>query len=257
MASCGKKLLDHAGVAAQHRDRQIAKASVLGEYGQQRFNDPRAKTVADDHAVDVAGMKRPRRALDAECADEADAFADRDRQLRIIPAAARDQDRRFIERIVGRHFRHRLAVRRQRFHAAQHRAVERANPRRGAESANDPRRRHVCGNRQRLRHRRRAVLVHAGDDRRKRAAGGVKPLGQRVGMIVGAFAIGARPGQHHRFRLDRSDRGNSVRPAGFDDWEGARRAQSLDDIRRRAVGNDDERTLQRHGGMRTFFEAQP
>ena len=74
---------------------------------------------------------------------------------------------------------------------------------------------------------------------------------------VGTFAIGAGFGQHHRFRFDRSDGGNGVRPIGFDDRESARRAQGLDDIRRRAVGNDDERTLQRHGEMRTFFEAQP
>ena len=86
---------------------------------------------------------------------------------------------------------------------------------------------------------------------------GVQLLAQRPRIVLGAFAIGARLGQHHRFRLDRSDRSNGVRPIGFDDRESARRTQCFHNIRRRAVCNNDERTLQRHGQMRTFFSAQP
>ena len=179
-----KEFFDHAGMAAEHRDRQIAKTHVLGQHGQQRFDDARAEAVADDHAVDVAGIERARRALDAERADEADPLADRNRKLRIVAAAAGDQNRRFIERIVGRHFRH--AARRGRKASPCGASTVPCSARmraRGAEPANDPRRRHVCGNRQRMRHRRGAVLVHAGDDRRERAAGGVEPTWSARGHI--------------------------------------------------------------------------
>ena len=64
------------GWPAKHGDRQIAKAHILGQDGQQRVDDARAKTFADHHAVDVAGLERARRALDAERADNADPFAD-------------------------------------------------------------------------------------------------------------------------------------------------------------------------------------
>ena len=50
----GGKRLDRAGMAAEHGDRQVAKAHVLGKHGQQRLDDTRAETVADHHAVDVA-----------------------------------------------------------------------------------------------------------------------------------------------------------------------------------------------------------
>ena len=93
-------------MAAEHRDRQVAKAHVLGENRQQRLDDTRAETVADHQAVDVARVERARRALDAERADQADAFADRDRELRIGPAAAGDQHGRFVERVAVRQFRH-------------------------------------------------------------------------------------------------------------------------------------------------------
>ena len=93
------KPLDDAGLAAENGDRQVAKARVLGEHRQQRLDDARAETVADHHAVDVTGVERARRALDAERADEADAFADGDRELRIGAAAAGNQHGRFLERI--------------------------------------------------------------------------------------------------------------------------------------------------------------
>ena len=100
-----------AGRAAEHGDRQVAKARVLGEHGQQRLDDARAETVADHHAVDVAGVERARRALDAERADQADALADGDRETRIGAAAAGDQHGRFLERIAGRHGGNLLAAR--------------------------------------------------------------------------------------------------------------------------------------------------
>ena len=242
-------------MAAEHRNRQIAKTNVLGKHGQQRFDDARTKAVADDHTVDVTGIERTRRALDAERPDKADPLADRDRKLRIAPATAGDQNRCLLERIAGRQFRQRLAVGSERFQAAQDRTVQRADARCRAKPAGNSFRRHACSNRQRMRHRSRAVLVHAGDDRRERAVACIQPSAQRAGILSRTFAIGAGFGQHHRFRFDRSDGGNGVRPIGFDDRESARCAQGLDDIRRRAVCNNNERTLQRHGQMRTFFSA--
>ncbi len=76
LGKCSAERLDHAGMAAEHGDRQIAKPHVLGQHGQQRFDDARAKAVADDHAVDIARVERARRALDAERADQADLLAD-------------------------------------------------------------------------------------------------------------------------------------------------------------------------------------
>ena len=66
-------------MAAEHDDRQIAKAHILGEHGQERFDNARPEAVADDHAVDIARVEGACRALDAECADQADALADGDR----------------------------------------------------------------------------------------------------------------------------------------------------------------------------------
>ena len=62
-------------------------------------------------------------------------------------------------------------------------------------------------------------------------------------------------GQHQGFGLDRGERGGGVGPGRFDDREGAGGAQRLDDIRRRGIGDDDERTLQRHDRCKTRGES--
>ena len=244
------ELLDDVGLAAEHGDRQVAKAGVLGEHGQQRLDHARAETVADHHAVDVAGVERARRALDAECADQADALADGDRETRIGAAAAGDQHGRFLERIAGRHGGNLLAARGERFRPAQNRAVQRADARCGGEPACDRCRRRARRHGQRVRHEARAVVAQAGDDRRERAAAAFQFIGERLRMLTGAFAVAAGFGEHHTCRFDRSDRRGGIGPAGFDDREGSGRAQGVDDVRRRAVGNDEKRTLQRHGGIR-------
>ena len=72
---------DRRRMTGQHGDRQLAKAHILGQDGQERVDDARAKAFADHHAVDVARVECARRALDAERADEADPLADGDRKL--------------------------------------------------------------------------------------------------------------------------------------------------------------------------------
>ncbi len=98
----------------------------------------RAETVADHHAVDVAGIERARRAFDGERADHADLFADRDRQRRIRAAAAGDQHACLVERIGARQFRQLLAARGERAHAAQYGAVQRADAQRRRQPPHQP-----------------------------------------------------------------------------------------------------------------------
>ena len=148
-----------AGMAAEHDDRQIAEAHVVGEHRQERLDDARSKTFADHHAVDIARIERARGALDAERADDADPLADRDRQFRIGAAAPGDQHGRLVERIACRQIRQRLAARGERAHAAQHRAVERADAQRRAQPPHQARRRRARGDRQGIRDRRRAVVA--------------------------------------------------------------------------------------------------
>ena len=159
------------GMAAEHGDRQIAKAHIFGQHGQQRLDDARAETVADHHAVDVARIERARRALDAERADHADPLADRDRQRRIGAAAAGDQHARFVERIARRQFRQLLAARRQA--CAMRRSTVPCSVRmRSAvrEPPHQPLGRRVGGDRQRIRHDGDAVVAGARDDRHEEAA---------------------------------------------------------------------------------------
>ena len=84
----------------EHADRQVAETRVLGQHGQQRLDHARPEAVADDDAVDVAGVEIARGGLDAERADEADALADRDRQRRIGAAASDAQHGRVVEQVV-------------------------------------------------------------------------------------------------------------------------------------------------------------
>ena len=216
LGKCREKFFDHVVVAAEHRDRQIAKARVLGEHRQQRLDDARTETVADDHAVDVAGVERARRALDAERADEADTLADGDRKLRIGAAAAGDQHGRFLERIGVRQLRHALAARGQRLHAAQ--APCRAA--RGCATRRSSRRTIRAGGT--LAEIASASGIGAAPSSRVRAMTGVNaplPASSRSSsaraIFIGALAIAAGLGQHHRFRLDRSHARRPHRPNSF------------------------------------------
>ena len=124
-------------MTAEHRDRQVAKAGVLGEHRQQRLDDARPEAVADHQSVDVARIERSGGALDAERADEPDALADGDRKLRIGAAAAGDQHGGFFERIGIRQLGHALAAGGERLHPAQHGVVQGADAQGGAEPLRD------------------------------------------------------------------------------------------------------------------------
>jgi hypothetical protein len=191
-------------MAAEHRDRQIAKAHVLGEHGQQRFDDARTKAVADHHAVDVAGVERARRALDAERADHADALADGDRERGIGAAAADQKNDRVIERI------------------AKHGAVQRAHAEHRGQAAHDAFGRRCRCNRQRVRRHQRMVVAAAGDNRRKDAAAALAQIRQCAGKGEGGTLVGTDIRQHDRFGIDRRQRIRRVGPAGFDNRESAR-----------------------------------
>ncbi len=234
-------------MAAKHGDRQVAKTHILGQHGQQSLDDFGAKTVADHHAVDVARIERPRGAFDGERADHADLLADRDRQSRIRAAAAGDQHACLIERIGARQFRQLLAARRQRAHAAQYGAMQRADAERRRQPPHQPLRRGVGGNRKCIRDRRAAVVAAARNDRHEQAAALGPLLAQQIRQRRDARGVRADIGENDRFGLDRSKRGGGVAPGRFDDRKAAGRTQSVDNLGRWAVGNNGERTLQRHG----------
>ena len=181
---------DRAGMAAEHGDRQVAKAHVFGEHGQQRLDDARPETVADHHAVDVARIERARRALDAERADHADPLADGDRKRRIGAAAAGEQHGRLVERIARRQFGRQLAARGQRAGAAQDRAckvrMRSAEPSRLAIRSAGALAAMVSASGT----RRRVVLARAGDHRRERTVPRLEPIGKRLGAR-GAIAQGS------------------------------------------------------------------
>jgi hypothetical protein len=114
----------------------------------------------------------------------------------------------------------------------------------------DRRGRRARGHGERIRHEARAVLAQAGDHRRERAAAGFELIGERAAIRIGPFARAAGIGEHDAFRFDRGHRRGCIGPVGFDDRERSGRAQRFDNVRRRAVGNDEKRTLQRHGRIR-------
>ena len=95
---------------AEHADRQIAIAGVFAHRDEERLDIARAEAVAEHKAVGVARFQIARGGLDAERADGAGAFADRDRERRISAAAAGDDHGGVVERIVARHVGKRMAV---------------------------------------------------------------------------------------------------------------------------------------------------
>ena len=105
-----------------------------------------------------------------------------------------------------------------------------------------PSRKTVGGKRDRQRGFQRAV--DAGDDGDNRSCRGHYLLAKltRGGGIGGH----ARLGDHHRTWFHRMKRGRRIRPFGLDDREGAGGAERRDQVGRRAFGDEDHRTLQRH-----------
>ena len=83
----------------QHANGQIAKASVLGELGQKRFDRAWSKSIADDHPVDVAGVEIACGGVDAQRTDETGAPGDRERQRGIGAAARHTKHGRVFEQV--------------------------------------------------------------------------------------------------------------------------------------------------------------
>src|SRR5215472_1891834 len=93
------------------RDREIAKAHVLCDSGEERLDHAGAKSVTEDDAVDVAFAEKSRGGFDAERADQARALADGDREIWIRTPASEHQYGRVLEWIGGRQDRHVLNFR--------------------------------------------------------------------------------------------------------------------------------------------------
>ena len=95
---------------------------------------------------------------------------------------------------------------------------------------------------------RRGIVAGASYDRHEQAAVLLGLRRKRLAERNGPCAFRAGLGQNHSLGRARLDSGPRVGPAAFDDRIGADRAQRLDNIARRTVGNNGERTLQRHCG---------
>ena len=85
-----------------------------------------------------------------------------------------------------------------------------------------------------------------------------EPIVQRAGKIFGAFAI-ARKVRRARRASGSTEARAAAASAQFVSMIGKApaAAQRVDDIRRRIIGNDDKRTLQRHGVNDVSFRCGP
>ncbi len=95
---------------AQHRHRQVAETRVLGQHRKEGVYRTGGEAIADDDAVDLAGLKAAGALIDAERAYHAHPLADRDAQGRVVAATANQQHRGIVERIAGRQFGHDVAL---------------------------------------------------------------------------------------------------------------------------------------------------
>jgi len=238
----GQPLVIHRTIV-EHADRKVAKARVLGQHGEERLDDPGTQAFADDDAVDVAGVEIAGRGLDAQCADEADALADRDRKHGIGPAASHAEHGRVIEH-VGRNGLWKSGLRARGVGAAQHSGMQRPDAQRRAQPCNQPVRGVVELDRKRIRDRRRAVLVQERNDRHDGATTRVDGMGDRAQVLGRRRAF--RVGDGERDRLDLGDGGGSIRPACLHDRERPGLAEHVDQVGRRVLGDHDHRTQECH-----------
>ena len=109
----------------RHHHRQVAKARIFGQHGEEGVDHARAKTFAEHDAVDVAYIEVSGRGFDAERADHAHPLAKRHRQRRIGRAAS-DQQHGSVPRGIA--VRQRCSRRRFVVEPAQHRGMQRADP---------------------------------------------------------------------------------------------------------------------------------
>ena len=164
----GQPLLVDCGVVEQP-DRQVEKARVLGEHGQERLGRARAEPFADYDAVHVAGVEVVHCGLDAERTDEPEALADRDRKRWIGGGAADAQHCCAVEQAGGNRGRDSRS-RARAARAPQHRGMQGSHPQRRAHSRNQPLGGIVQCDCQRARDGRPGVVIHQRDDRHDRTA---------------------------------------------------------------------------------------
>ena len=230
---------------AEHADRQIAKATVLGDHGQEGFDIAGMEAVADQEAVGVARLQITRRRLDAQHADHAALFADRNAESGIAARRGRPRPR-------SRHRADRSPVlpeargRRSRGMAARRNTLACRLRTRSADdnAGRDGLRRGVGGNRQGFAIVQRVAIRDAGDHRNDRYRGRnvlVERLRER--FIAGCACV-----EHNGGRLGRGDRGRCLGSVASTSGKAPGGRQGVDQFRRRIFGDDDKRALQCHGG---------
>ena len=225
---------------AEHADRQIAITGVFAHRDQERFDIARTEAVAEHQTVGVAGFEIARGGFDAERADGAGAFADRDRERRVSAAAAGDDHGGIVERIVARHIGKRMTVGLRHRGAAYHRAVQAARAQGGGQARGNELRCRVGSDRQRFAIGDVFVVRYAGDhgnDRRERGDLLRQPGGEL--FIAGRHGIG----QQDRAGLGRGDRVRGFVGCRLDERECAGRSECAKKLTGRIFGDDDEGTL--------------
>jgi hypothetical protein len=165
-----------------------------------------------------------------------------------------DQHGGVVERITDRHRRQPAVMRGEGFDAAQNSGVQRAHAHGRLQTRDQPLDRQRGIGRKRDRDGGFLVAVDARDDRHDRAVrGGDLQAEHARGGFIGR---GARLGDNHGGGLDRNKGGRRIGPCSLDNREGAGGNQCIDQVGRRAVGDHDHWTLQRHGGTRLQNEAR-
>ena len=226
------------GAGAEHRHRQVAETRVLCQHRKEGVDRACGQAVADDDAVDLAGLKTaaPWSILSAPITPMRSPTATLN--VAMVAAAPNQQHGRVIERVAGRHFGHDVAFGLQRWRG---RTVE-CNAR--SRSAHETPRDH-CST--------------AASSATVRASGSAAGMSSRTRMNMGtsgaapASVAGDRPLQHRRRTrlghhdgrgLDRPPR-SPRRPRILDDRERAGVDKRLRQTAGGPVGDDKDRTLQR------------
>jgi hypothetical protein len=181
--------------------------------------------------------------IDAERADHPHALADRDAQRRMVPAAADQQHGCVIQRIAGRQLGYDVAFVLERLGAAKNGGMQCAQPQRAHDAGDQLLGRRVIGDRNCPRQCGRHVLAHADEHRDERHGPGsvAGECGRRSPVEV------IRLGQHDGGGLDLGRRGWRPGPGRLDDRERAGVGKGLRQSAAGLVGDDEDRTLQRHG----------
>ena len=224
----------------RHHDRQIAKARILGQHGEEGIDHARAKTFAEHDAVDVARVEVFRGGFDRERADHAHPFAERYRKRRIGGAAA-DQQHGGVAGGIG--VRQGCSLRRVVVKPAHHGGMQGPDPQRGAQA------------------RRQAIEIAAAWRERNGVFGqrcpGIDGDQRKIGLSCGdlfrqrleaGFNGLGRRRDHNRGRLHLLDGARRVGPGGIDDRKHLRGVERCRKRRPVGIRNDNDRALLGHLG---------